>query len=264
MIQNLKAISIRDLSFLVNELSKVASTGLYKIVADEPQFLLVSKYSEVSIHSETNSDNKNIGLIQQLRMDFSRDDLLPVHRLDKSTSGLLLVGKGSENTRILSELFQQRRITKLYWALAAGKPSKKQGKIVGDLEKTRGGSYKLSHSRKKPSITQFYSYSLSPGLRAYLLKPLTGKTHQLRVVMKSLGTPILGDQRYGGASKSVPTPSSGSNRLCLHAAALGFNAFGMDYQFEEMPDFHIEDTSSFEKLVQELGSVFNVSFPILK
>ncbi len=253
----------------MNALSDALPIAQYEIVADEPQFLLVSKSPDVSIHCETNSadctaDNRSVGVIEQLRKDFAREDFLPVHRLDKATSGLLLVGKGSDNTRVLSKLFQDKLITKFYWAVAKGKPIKKQGKIVGDMEKTRGGSYKLSKSSKNPSVTQFQSYSLSPGLRAYLLKPLTGKTHQLRVVMKSLGVPILGDQRYGKSNTSINENTAYSNRLYLHAAGLSFDAFGKQYCFEDAPTFVKDFDPGFERLLQELGSVFRVHFPAYK
>jgi len=86
----------------------------------------------------------------------------------------------------------------------------------------RNGSWKLLRSVENPAVTQFFSFGLTPGLRLYLLKPHTGKTHQLRVALKSLGVPLLGDTRYG-ADKS--------DRAYLHAWQLAFELDGKSYQF---------------------------------
>jgi tRNA pseudouridine32 synthase/23S rRNA pseudouridine746 synthase len=91
---------------------------------------------------------------------------------------------------------------------------------MGDMLAARNGSWRLAHTRAQPAITDFVSAGLGNGLRAYLLKPATGKTHQLRVALKSQGAPILGDARYGGAA---------AERTYLHAWALRFSAFGEDF-----------------------------------
>ena len=106
--------------------------------------------------------------------------------------------------------------------MAQRKPKKKQGWIIGDMEKSRRGKYKLLRSKKKPAITQFFSYLLSPGLRLFILKPLSGKTHQLRVALVSLGTPISGDTHYGG---------NATDRAYLHAWHLEFTHMNKAYCF---------------------------------
>jgi tRNA pseudouridine32 synthase/23S rRNA pseudouridine746 synthase len=81
------------------------------------------------------------------------------------------------------------------------------------MQRIRNGNWKLTHNKSNPAITRFSSQSLSPNLRLFILYPATGRTHQLRVMMKSLGSPIIGDQRYGG---------SVADRGYLHAARLEF------------------------------------------
>lgn len=150
--------------------------------------------------------------------------LFPVHRLDAVTSGILLFGRSLEAARALSEAFAARRIQKLYLALSERKPSKKQGRIVGDMERSRRGAWKLLRTTDDPAITRFVSQSLSSikaGMRLFLLKPETGKTHQLRVAMKSLGAPILGDALYGTSEEA-----QGCDRTYLHAWRLSFDIFG--------------------------------------
>jgi tRNA pseudouridine32 synthase/23S rRNA pseudouridine746 synthase len=113
-------------------------------------------------------------------------------------------------------------VEKYYLALSDAKPAKKQGLIRGDMEKGRGGAWKLCQSQLNPAVTQFFSHSLAPGRRLFLLRPRTGKTHQLRVAMKSLGAPILGDALYGG---------SAADRTYLHAYALALTLDGEALRF---------------------------------
>ncbi len=149
----------------------------------------------------------------------------PVHRLDAGTSGLLLVARHATANSTLSQLFQARQVEKYYLALSSRKPDKKQGTIAGDMEKSRRGAWKLLHTRLQPAVTQFFSKGIG-GQRLFLLKPLTGKTHQIRVALKSIGAPILGDETYSGEP---------ADRLYLHAYALGFDYQGQAYRFACLP-----------------------------
>ncbi|WP_430462788.1 TIGR01621 family pseudouridine synthase [Thalassolituus sp. LLYu03] len=176
------------------------------VVADHPDWLAVYKPEGIGMHSESGE----AGLVVLVAGQQDRP-LWPVHRLDKVTSGLLLLAKNAEAAARLSALFAEHRIEKVYLAQAQGKPLKKQGWIKGDMEKSRNGSYKLARSQSNPAITRFVShFDECAGKRLYLLRPFTGKTHQLRVALKSLGCPIEGDERYGQAS----------DRTYLHALAL--------------------------------------------
>ncbi|RKF20888.1 TIGR01621 family pseudouridine synthase [Alginatibacterium sediminis] len=183
------------------------------VVCDHVDFVVVEKPAGIEFHSFKNEQLElQAGFAQQLSQELGYR-IWPVHRLDKVTSGCLIFAKSAEAAARFQELFSRRKIDKYYLALAAGKPKKKQGLIKGDMLRTRNGSWKLSHTLENPAITQFLSFSVEPGQRCYLLKPYSGKTHQLRVAMKSLGTPILGDSRYGG----VP-----ASRTYLHCFAMRF------------------------------------------
>lgn len=151
----------------------------------------------------------------------------PVHRLDKPTSGLLIVAKTPDANRALSMAFAAKQISKTYLAISATKPKKKQGWVKGDMAKSRRGQFKLLRTQDNPASTQFKSVALADGLRGFLLRPKTGKTHQLRVALKSLGSPILGDKLYAGES---------AERLYLHAYALRFELFEQSYEFQRLPD----------------------------
>jgi tRNA pseudouridine32 synthase/23S rRNA pseudouridine746 synthase len=178
------------------------------ILLRHDHFYVINKPAGIGMHQEGDSP----GLVRRLSEELG-EPLYPVHRLDKITTGALLLARTAEANRELSRQFAERSTRKLYLALSDCKPSKKQGLIRGDMEKARGGSWKLTRGSANPAITRFYSTPLAEGLRAFLLQPHTGKTHQLRVAMKSLGSPILGDARYGG---------SPADRGYLHAWKLDF------------------------------------------
>ena len=96
------------------------------------------------------------------------------------------------------------------------------------MQKSRNGAWKLCQSKENPAITRFESVSCEPNLRLFILKPQTGKTHQLRVAMKSLGSPILGDALYGKNTENI-------DRTYLHAARLQFEFKGQSFDVFSPP-----------------------------
>lgn len=207
---------------IVSAVNSATAHGHYALVADYPDFLIIDKFPGANLHR----NQLGRSLMDQLAEDFPGQRLLLVHRLDDPTSGLLLLAKHADAAAELAELFRLRQIEKFYLAIAHGKPKKKQGLVVGGIEKSRGGSYKLTRSEQNETRTRFFSTSIGGGLRLYLLRPETGKTHQLRVVLSSLGVPIYGDGRYGGGE---------ADRCYLHAWALRFYFRGEEYCFQQAP-----------------------------
>ncbi|UCH81031.1 MAG: TIGR01621 family pseudouridine synthase [Nitrospiraceae bacterium] len=200
---------------------------MYKVISDHKGFIIVSKDPGVSFHKDGNSK----GLPAVIREDLGIGTLYSVHRLDRMTSGLLVFAKTPGVAKELSDQFRCRTVEKYYLAISDRKSSKKQGTITGDMEKSRRGTWKLSRGRHDPAITSFFSCALGEGLRLYLLRPYTGKTHQLRVAMKSLGAPVLGDCIY--AKKEMCREC---DRGYLHSYGLRFDLRGKIYEFENMPD----------------------------
>lgn len=181
------------------------------LYASEDDFFVFYKPAGVSFHSE------HCAGFVVLAEKLVNEKLYPVHRLDKVTSGLIILARNKEAAAEFTSLFSAHQVNKFYLAVSDAKPKKKQGWIKGDMQKSRRGAFKLLKSQTNPAITRFYSKSIRPGLRAYLLKPFSGKTHQLRVAMKSLGAPILGDSTYAGSE---------DERTNLHAYALQFSYKG--------------------------------------
>ncbi|WP_028454725.1 pseudouridine synthase [Chitinilyticum litopenaei] len=193
------------------------------ICAWHEDFLLVAKPAGLDCHQA----GESAGLAQRLREQTGLATLHPVHRLDAATSGLILFARHTEAARELGEQLAEHRIEKYYLALSPRQPAKKQGWVRGKMLKGRNGSWRLTRDEGLPAVTQFFSSGLGNGLRAFVLRPLSGRTHQLRVAMKSLGSPILGDARYGGAN---------AERLYLHAWALRLRWRGEILHWHLPPD----------------------------
>jgi tRNA pseudouridine32 synthase/23S rRNA pseudouridine746 synthase len=180
-----------------------------RIIDQNNDYVIVNKPVGMTVQR----DDGHPGVLAETAELLGLEILYPVHRLDRVTSGLLLMAKTTAANRQLSMAFAEHQVQKYYLALSDRKPKKKQGWVKGDMEKARRGAWRLLNSHKNPAVTQFFSHSLAPGCRAFLLRPRTGKTHQLRVALKSLGAPILGDTLYSG---------SAADRTYLHAYGLEF------------------------------------------
>jgi 23S rRNA pseudouridine955/2504/2580 synthase len=162
-----------------------------------------------------------------------------VHRLDKDTSGILLLARTDRVARGLSEALRHRAVRKIYWAACAGVPTPRAGTIKFGLVKAGGprGDERMRpvHPREvdatpgaKRAVTEYATIENAGGRLAWVaMQPVTGRTHQLRAHMAAIGHPILGDGKYGGSGQENPGDGWGagvggelSRRLHLHARAL--------------------------------------------
>lgn len=187
------------------------SGASFSLLATDPDFYLLDKAAGVSFHTEADVP----GVVAQAEAQLG-EPLWPVHRLDKMTSGLLLLARSASAAGAFGRLFEQRGMEKYYLAIGRGKARKKQGLIAGDMTKARRRAWKLLHSKSKPAVTQFFSAACGEGHRLFVLKPHTGKTHQLRVALNSLGCPVAGDDIYDAAH------AADYDRGYLHAWQLHF------------------------------------------
>lgn len=206
----------------------VSIVNMYSIVEDHKDFLLINKHPGVSFHSA----GEEGGIVSCLRSEPGINNLYTVHRLDKMTSGLLLFAKNRKAAGELSGQFRNRQVEKYYLAVSDRKPKKKQGLIKGDMEKARRGTWKLARTMSNPAVTRFFSCSMGKGMRLFILRPHTGKTHQLRVALKSIGAPVLGDPVYHKKEKEGKAPDRGY----LHSYALRFHLHGKLHSFVHRPD----------------------------
>lgn len=220
----------------------------FSLVAMLDDFVVLNKAPGIGMHDEADVP----GLVSEARRQLGMP-LFPVHRLDKVTSGILLLARTPEANRQLSMAFAERKMHKEYLALSLGKPKKKQGWIKGDMERGRRGSWLLTRTLQNPAITWFESYGLGDGLRLFHIKPKTGKTHQIRVALKSLGSPIVGDLLYGAGE---------SDRVYLHALRLSFDYAGQIWTFSAYPEQGLLfQTASVEPVLRQLIQGPTVSGP---
>ncbi|MCE2570177.1 TIGR01621 family pseudouridine synthase [Motilimonas eburnea] len=222
--------------------------SMFELIADEPDFVVINKQAGSNFHSEQGE----AGLVVAAQQSLGQK-LYSVHRLDKLTSGILLLAKSPVAAAALAQLFAQRQIEKYYIALSDSKPTKKQGLIKGDMQKSRRGSWKLCKTQHNPAITHFFSFGVRAGLRLFVLKPLTGKTHQLRVALKSIGSPIVGDRRYG---------QDGADRGYLHAYQLAFTYQGRVYQYQANAlSGELFNLTECQDCLDQLGNLADLAWP---
>ncbi|MCB1615117.1 MAG: RluA family pseudouridine synthase, partial [Pseudomonadales bacterium] len=208
-------------------------THLKKCVLFEDQdFLVINKPSGLAVHG---GSGNSLGLIEALRQ--SRPDcryLELVHRLDKETSGCLLVAKKRSVLRSLQDLFRQKKITKTYLALVKGHWPANKRRVTAPLLKTGSedtSRYVKVHEDGKASKTGFELIQHFRDFSLVRALPQTGRTHQIRVHAKSAGHPLVGDDKYAPETVVDDRRISGCSRLFLHAASLSFIKEGADKVF---------------------------------
>lgn len=178
------------------------------------------------------------GLTEALTFGYKERPKL-VHRLDKDTSGILMLARTDRMARALSEALRHRAARKIYWAVVAGVPNPKQGSVKYALMKApghgRGGEGEkmlcihpakaADYPEAKRAQTDYFTlWFLGSRLSWMALEPVTGRTHQLRAHMAEIGHPIIGDGKYGGSGQDNPGDGWGaglggelSRKLHLHA-----------------------------------------------
>ena len=163
-------------------------------------------------------EDKQDCVISRLLRDFP--EAMIAHRLDMSTSGLLVVARGEAMQKAMYKLFRDRAVDKRYLATVAGVVEADAGEIDLPLicDWPNRPRQMVSHELGKPSRTRFRVIERSPAAQLTLieLEPVTGRSHQLRVHLAALGHPILGDELYAGAA------AERAPRLLLHAAEIAF------------------------------------------
>lgn len=227
----------------------------YNLLYNSAEFLVISKNNDVDFHATSSSRS----LSAEIREKEKINELYPVHRLDKMTSGLMIFAKTRKHAKGLSLLFKTKRIEKYYIAISNKKPKKTQGLISGDMHRSRRGAWKLVRSKKNPASTYFFSSGCGTGYRGFILKPITGKTHQLRVALKSIGSPIIGDKLYSRAD------CSHYDRGYLHSYLLRFKYNDKEYCFVDRPvvgEFFL--SSGFLEFLKKNETPWTLNWPDLK
>ncbi|MCS6781204.1 MAG: RNA pseudouridine synthase [Geminicoccaceae bacterium] len=178
--------------------------------------LVIDKPAGLPVHAGPKGGPNLEHFLDALRFGYPRRPAL-AHRLDRDTSGCLVLGRHPAALRRLGRLFATGAVAKTYWAVVIGGPEEEEGRIELPLSKRsalRGWWMKVDPAGQ-PAITSWRVLGRADGLAWLELRPLTGRTHQLRVHAEASGWPVLGDPIYGRDRQPTPLPP-----LHLHARAI--------------------------------------------
>ena len=196
------------------------------VIHEDQDIYVLNKPAGFAVQGGTKTFRHLDGLLMGLGATLGERPLL-VHRLDRDTSGVIVVAKRRAVAAALGKLFATRNVKKTYWAIVKGVPTPPQGKIEVALIKARGpdgdrmrASRQGEEDDEQNAVTQYAVIDKAANVAAWLsLKPVTGRQHQLRAHAAHIGTPILGDNKYGG---DADLPDEVPNKLHLHARRIIF------------------------------------------
>ena len=203
----------------------------FEIVDEQPDFLIINKPAGLVVHNSTNNKDEDSlvhGLLYEFQ-DFSQFEETErpgiVHRLDRDTSGLLIIAKNQPAQIIFSKMFKQREVHKTYLAVIHGHPDTK-GSIDFPIGRHAIKRHKMSHLgiNSKPALTFYNTLAYYKFSTLVAVNIITGRTHQIRVHFSAIGHGLLGDDLYGRTSKLI-------TRQALHAWKLNFIYKGQEFSY---------------------------------
>ncbi len=242
-------VRIPPLSFTEKTIKQPSRKLNPKILYEDEWFIVVDKPSGLAVHGGSGID---FGLIEYLRNDRPDSKFLElVHRLDKNTSGILLIAKKRSALRSLQELFRLKKIKKNYFVGVHGIWTKKRTEINSILQKinTKDGHHvnvvnDLNIGKLSKSV--FYLIKCVENFSLLSVHLITGRTHQIRVQLAHEGFPVLGDDKYGDFNLNKELKRVGLKRMFLHAHKISFQHPFTEDQFE-----------CESELPQDLSLIFN-------
>jgi 23S rRNA pseudouridine955/2504/2580 synthase len=202
---------------------KLAADMLERVIYEDKRLLVVNKPAGVAVHGGSGISHGVVELLRHARPDLA--DLGLVHRIDRETSGCLVMAKRRSALRELHERFRAGDVHKNYLALVAG--DWQYGEQLIDVpllvHNRKGGERHVVVSSKGKEAQTRVSLSRTYGVYSLLLcAPITGRTHQIRVHLQHAGHPIVGDERYGDEVVNREARRLGLKRLFLHAQSIAF------------------------------------------
>ena len=228
-------VEIYDISkFTINDKKRTIKykptnheVGVYEdyIIENNKDFIVINKPTGIAVQAGTKSFKNIIDVLKDTKY-FENTKPYIVHRLDKETSGVLIVAKNREYAQLFTSLFRIRKIHKTYIALAHGKISPKIKKIEGDLV-----NYDNDKKIIQKAISHLKILKTSSDYTYVELNPVTGRKHQLRKQLYNIGNPIVGDDKYF-VDRRFNKFKSKSKNLMLHAYKIKFMINNVKYNFK--------------------------------
>ncbi len=213
------------------------------VVYEDKYIMVINKPPGLAVQGGSGQEDRHLdSLLEGFKIDNS-ENLKPklVHRLDKDTSGILLLAKDRKVAELLSKSFRSKMVKKIYWALVAGSPETKVGTIRLALKKMKLSpnfekmipilpTDEINHPEAKRAVTDYVVIEKVLQRATWMgLSPITGRTHQLRAHMAAIGCPIIGDSKYGTRKQVNSGEGWGaqiggiiSRKLHLHARSVTF------------------------------------------
>jgi 23S rRNA pseudouridine955/2504/2580 synthase len=196
------------------------------VLFEDRDIFVLNKPSGLAVQGGSKTHHHLDGLLMGLGAELGERPLL-VHRLDRDTSGIIVIAKRRSIAAALGKLFATRAVKKTYWAVVKGVPKPAQGRIEVALIKAKGpegdrmrASREGEEEDEQRAVTFYSVVDKAPPVAAWVsLKPVTGRQHQLRAHMAHIGTPIMGDEKYGGLDDM---PEAMDRKLHLHARRIIF------------------------------------------
>jgi len=234
-------VTVFDIIFVPDKTKKIVKkyipnkTELSKssdmFIENNENFVVINKPSGIAVQSGTKS-LKNILDILRKTKEFDESTPFTVHRLDKETSGILIVAKNRKFAQLFTSLFRIRKIHKTYLGIVIGDFKKKKDTLIDELIYYEGKTKIV-----QKAITHYTVLDSNGRYTLLKLNPVTGRKHQLRKQLLLYGHPILGDNKY----RLIERKDSRKNFLMLHAYKINFSINSMKYSFfaKPPPEFEI-------------------------
>ena len=208
------------------------------IVYQNSNFIIINKWTGISTQGVSKIEISIDDIIKNLSKHYNL-----VHRLDKDTSGLLIIAKNLKATKLFAKLFKEQAINKIYVSLCQGIPKNLNSIVKLQIKN------KINNNVK--TITKYKVIKKRNKISLNLFKPFTGKTHQLRIVSKYLNCPIIGDSKYNFNNKYK------LEKLKLNAHYLKFDFNGQEYEFNSILPSHFIKFMKKNSLYIELNKYIN-------
>ena len=216
-----RVAAVRDAGQVGSGLAAVLAAS---VLYEDDMLLVLNKPAGLAVHG---GSGVNLGLIEALRAVRADERLELVHRLDRETSGCLIVSKRRQALRALHAAMRDGGIGKYYTALAVGAWPRDAADVRAPLRKNvlNSGERMVVVARDgKPCHTRFEVLRRCAGATLLTAEPVTGRTHQIRVHARFIGCPLVGDDKYGDDEANKRFRALGGNRLFLHASRLRFTS----------------------------------------